>query len=406
LTEAESKQILAAYGIPTTPMRIASSADEAVAAADELGYPVVAKIHSETITHKTDIGGVILNLGDAEAVRSAFARIESAVTEKASVEDFDGVSIQPMMKLDGYELIVGSSVDPQFGPVLLFGTGGTLVEVFKDRALALPPLNTTLARRMMERTKIYEALHGIRGRPPVDLAALELLLVRFSQIVAEHRIIKEIDINPLLASHERLLALDARVLLYEADVDEAEIPPLAIRPYPVQYVAPWTLKDGTEVTLRPIRPEDEPLMVKFHESLSERSVYLRYFDPIRLSERTSHERLARICFMDYAQEMVLVAERRNPRTDEPEIIAASRMSGLSGAEAADLTIIISDAWQGKGLGDEMLRRQIDIARQEGLSRVQAVLLPEADAMRHLVEKLGFSVRDLPDSKQMLAELSL
>ena len=174
------------------------------------------KLHSKTITHKTDVGGVQLNLTDEEAVRRAYRAIESAVADRAGAEHFLGVSVQPMVKLDGYELIIGSSLDPQFGPVLLFGTGGQLVEVFKDRALGLPPLNTTLARRMMEQTKIFTALEGVRGRRPVDLAALEQLLVRFSDLVVEQRWIKEIDINPLLASPDRLLALDARVIVHES----------------------------------------------------------------------------------------------------------------------------------------------------------------------------------------------
>ncbi len=406
LTEAESKQVLAAYGIPTTPMAIAISADEAVQAAQAMGYPVVVKLHSETITHKTDIGGVILNLKDDAAVRKAFATIEAAVAAKASSDDFDGVSVQPMVSLEGYELIIGSSVDPQFGPVLLFGTGGTLVEVFKDRALGLPPLNTTLARRMMERTRIYEALHGIRGRAPVDLAALERLLVRFSQIVAEHRWIKEIDINPLLASPERLLALDARVVLYDSDTDEDTIPPLAIRPYPIHYVRDWTLNDGTPVTIRPIRPEDEPLMVKFHETLSERTVYLRYFDPVKLSERTAHERLARICFIDYAREIILVAERDNLATGEAEIIAASRLSKLHDSDSAEFTIIISDAWHGKGLGTEILTRQIEIARAEGIQHIRAAILPEADNMRYIFEKFGFTIKSGPDGQTMQAMIDL
>jgi acetyltransferase len=400
LTEYESKQLLAAYGIPTTPMQIATTPDAAAKAAEEIGYPVVAKIHSETITHKTDIGGVILNLGDADAVREAFGRIQSAVDPAG----FDGVNIQPMAKLDGYELIVGSSVDPQFGPVLLFGTGGTLVEVFKDRALGLPPLNTTLARRMMERTKIYEALKGVRGRPPVDLPGLERLLVRFSQIVAEHRWIKEIDINPLLASPERLLALDARVVLCDPAVQEDELPPLAIRPYPVQYVGDWTMKDGTLVTIRPIRPEDEPLMVKFHETLSERTVYLRYFDPLKLSERISHERLARVSFIDYAREISLGAVREG--VDGPEIIAASRMSKLHGTDIAEFTSIISDAWQGKGLGQEILTRQMDIARAEGIARLQSQILPEADNMRHIFKKFGFTIHESPESQTVMAEINL
>ncbi|MGC8794986.1 MAG: acetate--CoA ligase family protein, partial [Bryobacteraceae bacterium] len=183
LTEYESKRLLALYGIPTVEARVAPSEDEAVRHAEELGYPVVVKLHSETITHKTDVGGVALNLENADAVRAAWRRIQKSVSEKAGAEHFLGVTVQPMVKLEGYELIVGSSIDPQFGPVVLFGMGGQLVEVFRDRALGLPPLTTTLARRMMEQTKIYTALKGVRGRKPVDLAALEQLLVRFSELV-------------------------------------------------------------------------------------------------------------------------------------------------------------------------------------------------------------------------------
>ncbi len=190
------------------------------------------KLYSLTITHKTDVGGVQLNLRDADAVKAAFQSIKQSVTEKVGAEHFQGVTVQPMAKLDGYELIIGSSLDSQFGPVMLFGTGGQLVEVFKDRALALPPLNSTLARRMMEQTKIFKALKGVRGRKPVDLTALENLLVRFSQLVVEQPWIKEIDINPLLASPERLLALDARVVVHGPEMTEDELPKPAIRPYP------------------------------------------------------------------------------------------------------------------------------------------------------------------------------
>ncbi|HBE29638.1 MAG TPA: acetyl CoA synthetase subunit alpha, partial [Ktedonobacter sp.] len=205
LTEVESKQLLAAYGIPTVETRVATSETEAVTCAEDIGYPVVLKLFSETITHKTDVGGVQLHLSGADAVRSAYRAIATAVHDKAGAEHFLGVTVQPMIPLDGYELILGSSIDPQFGPVLLFGSGGQLVEVYRDRALALPPLNTTLARRMMEQTRVFTALEGVRGRPPVDLAALEQLLVRFSYLVVEQRRIKEIDINPLLASPQRLL---------------------------------------------------------------------------------------------------------------------------------------------------------------------------------------------------------
>jgi len=255
LTEFESKQVLSAYGIPTAQTIIAGDAAAAVEAAGRIGYPVVLKVYSETITHKTDVGGVQLNLGGAEAVQKAFAAIQTSVSEKAGAQHFQGVTVQPMIRLkDAYELIVGSSLDSQFGPVLLFGTGGQLVEVFKDRALALPPLNSTLARRMMEQTKIYKALKGVRGRRPVDLAALELLMVRFSALVAEQRWIKEIDINPLLASPDGLIALDARVVVHGPEVRYEQIPKTAIRAYPSRYVAPWVLRDNTPVAIRPIRP--------------------------------------------------------------------------------------------------------------------------------------------------------
>ena len=194
-----------------------------------------------------------------------------------------------MVRLDGYELIIGTSLDPQFGPVLLFGAGGQLVEVFKDRSLGLPPLNTTLARRIMEQTKIITALKGVRGRQPVDLAALEQLLVRFSYLIVEQPWIKELDVNPLLASADRLLALDARVIVHGPDVVEDEIPKPAIRPYPNQYVHTWMAKGGEQMVIRPIRPEDEPLLVKFHGTLSERSVSLRYFHVMTLSTRVTHD---------------------------------------------------------------------------------------------------------------------
>ncbi|HSW49521.1 MAG TPA: acetate--CoA ligase family protein, partial [Bryobacteraceae bacterium] len=288
LTEFESKQVLSCYGIPTVETRIAKTADEAVKAASGIGYPVVLKLFSETITHKTDVGGVQLNLKDEKAVRAAFQQIETGVREKVGEGHFLGVTVQPMIKLEGYEIILGSSMDPQFGPVILFGLGGQLVEVFKDRALGLPPLNTTLARRMMEQTKIYTALKGVRGRKSVDLAALEQMMVHFSRLVVEQPWVKEIDINPMLASPERLIALDARVVVHDQSVREQDLPKLPIRPYPLQYVSGWTTKTGVGLTIRPIRPEDEPLIIKFHETLSERTVYLRYLQALKLSQRVAH----------------------------------------------------------------------------------------------------------------------
>ncbi|MBS1245358.1 MAG: acyl-CoA synthetase forming [Chloroflexi bacterium] len=405
LTEYESKQLLAAYGIPVGETRIAKSEDEAVEAAGEMGYPVVLKLHSETITHKTDVGGVKLNLADAEAVRQAFNAIKTSVTDKASAKDFLGVTVQPMIKAEGYELILGSSIDPQFGPVLLFGMGGQLVEVFKDRALALPPLTTTLAKQMMSQTKIYTALKGVRGRQSVDMAALEQLIVRFSQLVVEQRWIKELDINPLLASPERLLALDARVVVYDKEATQDKLPRLAIRPYPNHYATRWTAKDGTSVMIRPIRPEDEPMLVKFHETLSDRSVYLRYLQPMLLSDRVAHERLLRICHSDYDRDITLIAERED-KTGERSFMGASRMTKLHGMDEARFSVLISDCCQGLGLGSEMVRRVVQIARDEKLSRITAFVTPDNQPVQHIFQKLGFNLERTSDGQLVEAKLVL
>jgi len=400
LTELESKQILRAYGIATVESRTANTAEAAIAHAEALGFPVVMKLISKTITHKTDVGGVKLNLQSIDAVNRAYEAIKAAVTEKAGAEHFQGVTVQPMINLSqGYELIVGSSLDTQFGPVILFGTGGQLVEVFKDSAIALPPLNTTLARRLMEQTKIYQALQGIRGRQSTDLGELEMLLVRFSQLILEQRWIKEIDINPLLVSEKTsrypLLALDARIALHPADTDPETIPTPAIRPYPTQYVTPWQLKDGTSVTVRPIRPEDEPLLVKFHRTLSEESVYFRYFHLMTLSHRIAHERLTRICFVDYDREMALVVDKKD-EDGSHEVLAAGRLSKSHSANEAEFAMLVSDAYQKQGIGTKLLEQLVQIGRDEGLDCITAEILHENRAMQRVCEKTGFGLKRMPD----------
>ncbi len=405
LNEVESKQILAAYGIPTVQTRIARTEDEAVRCASDIGYPVVLKIFSEMITHKTDVGGVKLNLEDEPSVRSAFQAIKSSVAKTAGPDHFSGVTVQPMVRLEGYELILGSSVDPQFGPVILFGSGGPLVEVYRDHALALPPLNTTLAQRMMEQTRIFTALKGVRGRKPIDLAALAGLLVRFSQLVVEQPWISEIDINPLLASPERLLALDARVVLHEPGTDPDHLPRPAVRPYPSEYVSSWPMKNGTEVTLRPIRPEDEPLMVKFHETLSDRSVFLRYFCSLSLSSRVAHDRLVRICFVDYDREMAIVADCRDAK-GQHRILGVGRLVKSHAKNEGEVAVLVSDECQSQGLGMELFRCVIQIARDEKLSRVDAEILPDNFAMKKIARKLGFRLRTPSDPTSIRAVLDL
>jgi acetyltransferase len=414
LTEIESKQILAAYGIPIVETKIAKNEEQAVEIAKKIGGPVVLKIYSRTITHKSDIGGVKLNLRGTTAVRRAYREIKSAVAGVADpggvIDDcgynkFLGVTVQPMIAHDGYELILGSSTDPQFGPVLLFGTGGYFVEVFKDRALGLPPLNRTLARRLMERTQIYSALKkGFRGRGPIDVAALEELLVRFSQLVIEQRWIKEIDINPLLVSSQQIVAVDARVLLHDPETREADLPTSPIRPYPTEYVTTRKI-GGVQVTIRPIRPEDEPLMVKFHKTLSDRSVYLRYFGIVSLEKRIMHERLRRVCFIDYDREIALVADLKN-RDGTHQILGVGRLIKEHGTDEAEFAVLISDPWQGKGFGSELLKLLVQIGRKERLRRITGRISPENTTMKRVSEEVGFSLCFKEGDNEWLAEIAL
>ena len=406
LSEPESKELLDAYGIPVAETRTAATMEEAVKAAEAIGYPVVVKLVSHTITHKSDVGGVRLDLPDEAAVRDAFTGIREKVTELHSASDFEGVSVQPMITRDGYELILGSSVDPQFGPVLLFGLGGTLVEVFKDRSLGLPPLTATLARRMMEHTKIYTALKGVRGQDSVDMAGLEQLLVRFSELVVEQPAIAEIDINPLLASPERLLALDARVILHPGDVADADLPHPAIRPYPRQYAKPWTPIAGQECVIRPIRPEDESLVVDFHGRLSDESVYQRYFTKLGYEQRVAHERLVRVCFTDYDREIALVAEQFDPLTGGMRIAGIARLIRLRNSSDAEFSLIICDECQGQGLGTEMIRRVIEVAQGEHIERVVAEVFATNSGMINICQELGFTITADEDGETVQATLSI
>jgi acetyltransferase len=404
LTEHESKQILEAYEIPVTRTKLAMTPEQAVAAAAQIGYPVVVKLHSQTVTHKSDKGGVKLDLANAESVRAAFDEVSKAF---AWGSGFDGVTIQPMvLGRGGYELILGSSTDPQFGPVLVFGLGGQLVEVLHDRAHALPPLTTTLARRMMENTSIMQALKGVRGRKPVDLSRLEELLVRFSELVIENPRIADIEINPLLATAETLVALDARVILHPASIADAELPRPAIRPYPIQYISKFINKEGMEFTVRPIRPDDEPMIVRFHKQLSERSVYYRYFSPLELSFRTSHERLITICFIDYDREMALVAEHTDADGGS-EILGIARLIREHTGNSAEVAFIVADKFQHKGLGLYLMERTIEIARKEGLSSIHGVLLFDNAEMRKLFKDVGFkfdeSVSGVSSARLSIAE---
>lgn len=395
LTEAESKSVLAAYGIPVVETLIATNAEEAGKLADKLGYPVVVKLHSETITHKSDVGGVKLNLRDKASVVTAYKEIEESVGRLAGKEHFHGVTVQVMVKTDGYEVIIGSIVDPQFGPVVLFGTGGQLVEVYKDRAIGIPPFTTTLARKLMQRTKIYEALQGVRGKQAVDMGKLEEVLIRFSRMIVEQPRIKECDINPLIVSPGQIIALDARFVLHDFSETNDSLPKPAIRPYPIQYISQIKLKNDLVATLRPIRPEDEPMLVAFHKELSEETIRSRYFEFLTLEERTAHDRLVRICNSDYDREITLVAETGG------HIVGIARYSKIYGTTDVELKMTIIDKFQNVGLGSQMLERIIAIAKQEKISSISVNILSENGAMIHLCKKLGFDLKPSTEAPSIL-----
>jgi acetyltransferase len=406
LTEIESKEILELYGIPTVPTRLAKNEEQAVVEAQKLGFPVVLKVHSKIVTHKTDVGGVQLNLNDEAQVREAYRAIADSVVAKAGSNAFLGVTVQAMVRVQGYELILGSSVDPQFGPVLLFGSGGQLVEVHRDRALALPPLNTTLAERLMEQTKVFDALKGVRGRKAVDVKALEALLVRFSELVVDQPRLREIDINPLVASTEELLALDARMVLFGCEVDEEQLPRPAIRPYPIEYVSHWTMKDGSNVTIRPIRAEDETPMVEFHKTLSDRTVYLRYFQMQRLESRVAHDRLVRNCFLDYDREMALVADRVDTSSGRHELLGVGRLARERQMGEAELGVVVADRCQGSGIGTELVRRLLQIARSEKIHSVEAHILLKNAPMLAIAKHFHFDCVPDEDPASLTATIHL
>jgi acetyltransferase len=401
LTETEAKDVLAAYGVPVAQTVSCADVEEAVRAAAAVGYPVVLKLLSSTVTHKSDVGGVQLDLGDEAAVRAAFTRIQENLRRRDLGAAFGGVTVQPMIANRGIELIVGSSVDRQFGPVILFGAGGVLVEVMQDRALALPPLNRTLARRLMERTRIYPALKGVRGQAAVNLEALETLLVHFSQLLTDFPEIQEVDMNPLLASAERIIALDARIVLVPADQPEDQRPRLAIRPYPNQYTQTIRLRNGDEVTVRAMRPEDEPLIIAMHARHSEHTIRMRYFSLVKILSRDS---LIRLCHLDYDREMALATVKKDGAGEM--MLGVSRYYLHPETGDAEFALIVSDAHQRQGLGRQLLQRLIEVARERGVKRLVGLVLRENAPMLALTASLGFAPPDPVEEGVVRVELSL
>jgi acetyltransferase len=404
LSENVSKAFLEAYEIPVTKPQAARTAEEAVDVARRLGYPVVLKIHSPQITHKTDVGGVMLNLSSDEKVRTAFEQIISRAKEKRPDAEIVGVTVQKMVTYpNSFELIMGTKKDPVFGPVIMVGMGGVAAEVFRDRALGLPPLNEALARRMLESLKSWPLLQGYRGKPGANIDRLIEIIMRFSYLVADYPEIKELDINPLLVTPEDVIALDARVVI-DRDLVVHTVRPyahLAIQPYPEEYVTQRTLKDGTPVILRPIKPEDEPL---WHELLASCSTQTLWFRFSYLFKQTTHEMATRYCFIDYDRELGLVAEVEEE--GQRKLIGIGRLVADADHEAAEYAVIVVDRWHGHGLGGLLTDYGLEVAKQWGVKRVVAEVSKENSRMLATFRNRGFDLNDEQEQDVVIVSKSV
>ena len=386
LNESEAKTFLELYGIETTKPIIADNEDKAVKAAEKIGYPVVMKILSPQISHKSDVGGVILNLRCADDVKHAFHAMVKRAKEKIPDATIQGVTIQKQVKNHGYELILGSKKDPVFGSVVLFGLGGIYTELFKDRAIGFPPLNQTLAQRIIEKTKAYELLKGFRNIPPVDMKKVEETMVKFSQMLIDHPEIKEVDINPLIPQENKLIAVDARIIL---DPEPGKHTHLIITPYPTKYMRYVTLKDGQKVLLRPIKPEDENMWLDMFKSFSEETVRFRFF---RIIKDTPHEVRTRYCNIDYDREIGIVAEVE--KDGKKQILGVVRIiQDPAQQDEAEFAVVVTDECQRLGLGSEFLDFIIEIAKDKNLSKINGIVLKDNFPMITLCREKGFRFSD-------------
>ncbi|MGQ9575060.1 MAG: bifunctional acetate--CoA ligase family protein/GNAT family N-acetyltransferase [Thermoguttaceae bacterium] len=399
LSENVSKAFLEAYEIPVTKPYLARSAEEAVQIARRTGYPVVMKIHSPQITHKTDVGGVALNLSSDEVVRRTYEKMMQSAAEKRPDAQLIGVTIQKMVSYpNSFELILGTRKDPVFGAVIMVGMGGVAAEVFRDWALALPPLNESLARRTLESLKSWPLLRGYRGRPGAHLDRLIEILMRFSYLVADYPEIKELDVNPLLVTPEDVIALDARVVV-DRELMVHSVRPyshLAIRPYPDEFVTERTLKDGTPVVLRPIKPEDEPMWHELLASCSTQSIWFRFS---YLFKQTTHEMATRYCFIDYDREIGIVAEVEE--NGQRKLIGVGRLVADVNHETAEYAVIVVDRWHGHGLGGLLTDYCLEVAKRWGVKRVVAEISKDNARMLATFRNRGFTLNDQQEQDVVL-----
>ena len=382
LYENEAKLILELYGIKSTRPLLAKTADEAVKLAQKIGFPVVMKIHSPQITHKSDSGGVALNLDCETSVRDAFNQMLKTVKKNVPEAIIEGATIQKMVKNAGSEFILGSKKDPVFGSIILFGLGGIFTELFNDRAIGFPPLNQVLAQRILEKTKAYRLLKGYRNIPPANMKVVEETMINFSQLIEDHPEISELDINPLIPQGDDLIAVDARIVI---DKHPENKPHMIISKYPSHFIKKVTLKDGTEVTLRPIKPEDEPLWQEMFDSFSQETVRYRFF---RVIKETPHKMRTRYCNIDYDREIGIVAEIK--QKGKRRFLGVTRIIADPGSdEEAEFALVVSDEWQRQGLGAEFIDYTLEIARKKGFKKIYGPVLKDNIPMIKLCREKEF-----------------
>ncbi len=392
LTEMESKALLSAFHIPVAQTMVAHSPNEALLIAQQMGFPVVMKVNSPNITHKSDAGGVLLNLTNAQAVRAAYHEIVDKVKLSRPEAIIDGISIQPMItKPNGRELMVGVTNDPVFGPIITFGAGGTTVEIMGDRSVTLPPLNSFLVKDLIQGTHVSKMLGAFRHMPPADMDALESVLLRVSEMVCELPMLMEMDINPLILDEQGALAADARVMVEFRQPSSDSYAHMAIYPYPTHLVSNWQLADGTDLVIRPIRPEDATLTQEFVHNLSEESRYARFMNSV---QELSEAMLVRFTQIDYSREMALLAVTEE-QGKEVEL-GVARFAVNPDAESCEFALVVADSMHGKGLGNKLMIALMDAARSKGLQSMEGEVLKDNASMLKLVRRLGFSVTDSPE----------
>jgi acetyltransferase len=392
LTETESKKFLEYYNIPVVKTKVAKTADEAAISASQTGYPVAVKILSPQITHKTDAGGVKLDVNSETELRWAFDDIIKSVKEHNPDAQIQGVTVQKMIKKTGVEIILGAKTDSLFGPVIMFGRGGIDVEIYKDVAIGLLPLNQTLARRMMEETKVYQILKGYRNHPPAKIKLLEEIIVRFSQMMIDFPQLKEFEINPLFIDENEALALDSRGVIAMENIKPHEN--LVISPYPEKYISLWKLRDGRTVILRPIKPEDEPLWLEMFHNFSQESVHFRVFQTII---DPPHEYSVRYCNIDYDRELAIVAEIEED--GKRKMLGVVRLNISPSEKTGEISFIVTDTMQGQGLGSKMVDYMIEISKDKKLEIINAIMLPDNYKAIKLLGEMGFTIESMDDGTQ-------